>query len=159
MLDWGLLCAVANGRGSSLWLKLHPDSQAIITTSPLQISPIVVQPESVGVGVSGTSGPLICAAPFIHEYHSLDRRGRCCDPVLIMFHQLLHNGSVTRGVRRPAKPPFPPPTGATDVARRRVARTTLFEPFEILRHSNQESYRKEKENSGSGRELGIWLPR
>jgi DNA invertase Pin-like site-specific DNA recombinase len=38
-------------------------------------------------------------------------------------------------------------------------RTTLFEPFEILRHSNQESYRKEKENSGSGRDLGIWLPK
>ena len=38
-------------------------------------------------------------------------------------------------------------------------RTTLFEPFEILRHSNQESYRKEKENGGSGRDLGIWLPR
>jgi site-specific DNA recombinase len=37
-------------------------------------------------------------------------------------------------------------------------RTTLFEPFEILRHSNQESYRKEKENAGSGREMGIWLP-
>jgi DNA invertase Pin-like site-specific DNA recombinase len=38
-------------------------------------------------------------------------------------------------------------------------RTTLFEPFEILRHSNQESYRKEKENGGSGRDLGIWLPK
>jgi site-specific DNA recombinase len=38
-------------------------------------------------------------------------------------------------------------------------RTTLFEPFEILRHSNQESYRKEKEKAGSGRELGIWLLR
>jgi len=36
--------------------------------------------------------------------------------------------------------------------------TALFEPFEILRHSNQESYRNEKENAGSGRELGIWLP-
>jgi hypothetical protein len=35
----------------------------------------------------------------------------------------------------------------------------VFEPFEILRHSNQESYRKEKENGGSGRDLGIWLPR
>jgi DNA invertase Pin-like site-specific DNA recombinase len=34
----------------------------------------------------------------------------------------------------------------------------LFEPFEILRHSNCESYRKEKEKVGSGRELGIWLP-
>jgi hypothetical protein len=33
----------------------------------------------------------------------------------------------------------------------------LFEPFKILRHSNQESYRKEKEKSGSGRELGVWL--
>jgi hypothetical protein len=30
-------------------------------------------------------------------------------------------------------------------------RTTLFEPFEILRRSNQESYRKEKEIAGSGR--------
>jgi len=37
-------------------------------------------------------------------------------------------------------------------------RTTLFEPFEILRHSNQESYRKEKGNGGSGRDLEIWLP-
>ncbi len=37
-------------------------------------------------------------------------------------------------------------------------RTTLFEPFEILRHSNQESYRKEKENGASGRDLEIWLP-
>ena len=38
-------------------------------------------------------------------------------------------------------------------------RTTLFEPFEILRHSNQESYRKEKEKAGSGREMEIWLLR
>jgi hypothetical protein len=37
--------------------------------------------------------------------------------------------------------------------------TTLFEPFQILLHSNQESDRKEKENAGSGRELGIWLLR
>jgi len=37
-------------------------------------------------------------------------------------------------------------------------RTSLFEPFEVLRHSNQESYRNEKENGGSGRDLGIWLP-
>ena len=37
--------------------------------------------------------------------------------------------------------------------------TALFEPFEILRHSNRESYRKEKEKAGSGRELGIWLSR
>ena len=36
--------------------------------------------------------------------------------------------------------------------------TALFEPFEILRHSNQESYRKEKENTGSGGEMEIWLP-
>jgi hypothetical protein len=34
--------------------------------------------------------------------------------------------------------------------------TTLFEPFEILRHSNQESRRKENENAGSGRDSGIW---
>jgi hypothetical protein len=38
-------------------------------------------------------------------------------------------------------------------------RADLFEPFEILRHSNQESSRKEKEKDGSGRELGIWLLR
>ena len=37
--------------------------------------------------------------------------------------------------------------------------TALFEPFEILRHSNQESYRKEKENGGSGREMEIWPPK
>ncbi len=37
-------------------------------------------------------------------------------------------------------------------------RTTLFEPFEILRHSNQESLRKENEKAGSGRDSGIWLP-
>ena len=35
--------------------------------------------------------------------------------------------------------------------------TALFEPFEILRHSNQESLTKEKENSGSGHDLRIWL--
>jgi hypothetical protein len=40
----------------------------------------------------------------------------------------------------------------------RRLQTALFEPFEILRHSNQESLRKEKENGGSGRDLGIWLP-
>jgi site-specific DNA recombinase len=38
-------------------------------------------------------------------------------------------------------------------------RTTLFEPFDILRHSNQESLRKEKENSGSGLDLEVWLLR
>jgi hypothetical protein len=37
--------------------------------------------------------------------------------------------------------------------------TALFEPFEILRHSNQESYRKDKEKAGSGREMEIWLPK
>jgi hypothetical protein len=36
--------------------------------------------------------------------------------------------------------------------------TVLFEPFEILRHSNRESCRNEKEKPGSGREIGIWLP-
>ena len=41
----------------------------------------------------------------------------------------------------------------------RELRTTLFEPFEILRYSNQESYRKENQNSGSGRELEVWLLR
>jgi hypothetical protein len=35
--------------------------------------------------------------------------------------------------------------------------TTLFEPFEILRHSNHESSRKEKENPGSGSDLDNWL--
>jgi site-specific DNA recombinase len=38
-------------------------------------------------------------------------------------------------------------------------RTTLFEPFEILRHSNRESCRKENENPGSGRDLEVWLLR
>jgi hypothetical protein len=37
-------------------------------------------------------------------------------------------------------------------------RTTLFEPFEILCHSNRESCRKENDNEGSGRDLEIWLP-
>lgn len=37
--------------------------------------------------------------------------------------------------------------------------TTLFEPFEILRHSNRESLRKENENPGSGRDSRIWLLR
>ena len=37
-------------------------------------------------------------------------------------------------------------------------RTKLFEPFEILRHSNRENSRKENENAGSGRDLEIWLP-
>lgn len=38
-------------------------------------------------------------------------------------------------------------------------RTTLFEPFEILRHSNRESCRKENENAGSGQDLQVWLLR
>jgi len=38
-------------------------------------------------------------------------------------------------------------------------RTTLFEPFEILRHSNQESSRKEREIAGSGKDSEIWLLR
>jgi hypothetical protein len=38
-------------------------------------------------------------------------------------------------------------------------RTSLFEPFEILRHSNQGSCRNEMENSGSGRNFEIWLLR
>jgi hypothetical protein len=38
-------------------------------------------------------------------------------------------------------------------------RTTLFEPFEILRHSNYESIRKEREIAGSGRDSKIWLLR
>ena len=38
-------------------------------------------------------------------------------------------------------------------------RTTLFEPFELLRHSNSESTRKVKENPGSGRDLEVWLLR
>jgi hypothetical protein len=37
--------------------------------------------------------------------------------------------------------------------------TKLFEPFEILRHSNQGSNRKEKELGGTGRDFGIWLLR
>ncbi len=38
-------------------------------------------------------------------------------------------------------------------------RTTLFEPFDILRHSNSESRRKEKEKGGSLTDIGIWLLR
>jgi site-specific DNA recombinase len=37
-------------------------------------------------------------------------------------------------------------------------RMTLFEPFEILRHSNRESCRKENENVGSGRDFGTLAP-
>ena len=37
--------------------------------------------------------------------------------------------------------------------------TTLFEPFEIMRHSNQESRRKENEFAGSGQDLNVWLLR
>jgi hypothetical protein len=37
-------------------------------------------------------------------------------------------------------------------------RTTLFEPFEVLRHSNQESHKREKEFGGSGGDIEIWLP-
>ena len=37
--------------------------------------------------------------------------------------------------------------------------TKLFEPFEILRHSNQESIRKEKELGGAGHDFKIWLIR
>jgi len=36
--------------------------------------------------------------------------------------------------------------------------TSLLEPFAMLRHSNQESLRKEKQIAGSGKDLGIWLP-
>jgi DNA invertase Pin-like site-specific DNA recombinase len=41
----------------------------------------------------------------------------------------------------------------------RALQAKLFEPFEILRHSNQESNRKKKELSGTGRDFGIWLLR
>jgi site-specific DNA recombinase len=37
--------------------------------------------------------------------------------------------------------------------------TTLFEPFEIMRHSNRESRRKENKISGSGRDMEVWLPK
>ena len=37
--------------------------------------------------------------------------------------------------------------------------TKLFEPFEVLRHSNQESIRKQRENGGSGGDLENWLLR
>ncbi len=40
----------------------------------------------------------------------------------------------------------------------RELRTTLFEPFEILRRSNSESNRKQKENGGSVADIEIWLP-
>jgi hypothetical protein len=38
-----------------------------------------------------------------------------------------------------------------------MLRTTLFEPFEILQHSNRESARKENQNVGSGQDLEVWL--
>jgi site-specific DNA recombinase len=41
----------------------------------------------------------------------------------------------------------------------RALQTTLFEPFEILRHSNEESERKERQIEASGRDLAIWLLR
>jgi hypothetical protein len=41
----------------------------------------------------------------------------------------------------------------------RALRTTLLEPFEIMRYSHRESRRKENENAGSGRDSGIWLLR
>ncbi len=41
----------------------------------------------------------------------------------------------------------------------RALRPTLFEPFEIMRHSNRESRRKENQNAGSGLDSGIWLLR
>ena len=37
--------------------------------------------------------------------------------------------------------------------------TALFEPFQILQHSNRESHRKETQKLGSGCDLEIWLPR
>jgi hypothetical protein len=40
----------------------------------------------------------------------------------------------------------------------RTLRATLFEPFEILRHSNRASARKENGETGSGRDFEIWLP-
>ena len=38
-------------------------------------------------------------------------------------------------------------------------RITLFEPFEILRHSNRESQRKERQVAGAGNDTEIWLLR
>lgn len=38
-------------------------------------------------------------------------------------------------------------------------RTSLFEPFEVLRHSNRESYRKEKEIGKPMTDIEIWLLR
>lgn len=47
---------------------------------------------------------------------------------------------------------------ATAVWKRGILQAALFEPFEILRHSNQETSRKEKQKVGSGCEPEIWLP-
>ena len=38
-------------------------------------------------------------------------------------------------------------------------RTTLLEPFDVLRHSNSESQRKEKEKGGSMTNIEVWLLR
>jgi hypothetical protein len=37
-------------------------------------------------------------------------------------------------------------------------RTSLFEPFQILRRSNRESHRKQEENPDSAPDIEIWLP-
>jgi hypothetical protein len=39
----------------------------------------------------------------------------------------------------------------------RALRATLFESFEILRHSNLESLRKENERPGPGQHSEVWL--
>jgi hypothetical protein len=43
--------------------------------------------------------------------------------------------------------------------RERTLEVVLSEPFEQLRRSNQLSRKKHRENEGSGRDLGPWLPR
>jgi hypothetical protein len=43
-------------------------------------------------------------------------------------------------------------------SREGALRTTLFEPFDGLRHSNSESRRKEKEKGKSMTDIEIWLP-
>src|SRR5689334_2827140 len=54
-------------------------------------------------------------------------------------------------IRAIVSPPHP--------EQRRLLQTVVEKAaWKVLRHSNRESYRKEKGNAGSGREIGIWLP-
>jgi len=88
------------------------------------------------------------------------------DEVLCLYGIFFHNGFL-RGGHRSAFPRHrsearvpigviidSPTSGVLSLADRGL-RTTRFETFEILWRSNRESYRKEKEIAGSGRDLQV----